>query len=66
MYTGMNLLKQVMKIISQDANLSIVYTNDSIRATSVTILDQTGLEARDIMAVSGHRSEKSNSRTEFN
>ena len=30
----MNLLKQVMKIISQEENPSIVYTNDSIRATS--------------------------------
>ena len=66
---GMNSLKQMMKIISQEANLSIVYTNHSIRATSVVILDQAGLEARDVMTVSGHRSEKSiqqYSRTGFN
>ena len=65
----MNSLKEVMKIICQGANLSIVYTNHSIRATSVTILDQAGLEARDIMTESGLRSEESIQhyrRTEFN
>ena len=56
---GKNSLKQMMKIISQEANLSIVYTNHSIRATSVRILDQAGLEACDIMIVTGHRSKKS-------
>ena len=58
-----------MKIISQETNLSIVYANLSIRATSVTILDQAGWKARDIITVSGHRSEKSihhYSRTGFN
>ena len=38
-----------MKAISQEANLSLVYTIRSIRATSVTILGQAGLEACDIM-----------------
>ena len=46
---GMNSLKQMMKAISQEANLSLVYTIRSIRATSVTILDQAGLEVCDIM-----------------
>ena len=58
-----------MKVISQEANFSLVYTNHRIRATSVTILDQTGLEACDIMTVSELRSEKGiqhNSRTGFN
>ena len=48
-----------MKVISEEANLSLVYTNGSIRATSVTILDQAGLEARNIVTVSEHWSEKS-------
>ena len=55
---GMNSLKQMMKVISQEANLGLVYTKPSIRATSVTILDQAGLEACDIMTVSGLRFEK--------
>ena len=66
---GMTSLKEMMKINSQEANLSIVYTNHSIRATSVTILDQASLEACDTMPVSGHRFEKSiqhYSRTGFN
>ena len=58
-----------MKVIIQEANLSLVYTNSSIRATSVTVLDQASLEARNIVIVSGHQSEKSiqhYSRTVFN
>ena len=34
-----------MKVLSKLANLSIEYTNHSIRATSVSILDQCGFEA---------------------
>ena len=37
----------------------MVYTNHCIRATCITTLDAAGYEARDIMAVSGHRSESS-------
>ncbi|CAC5420454.1 unnamed protein product [Mytilus coruscus] len=36
-----------------------MYTNHCLRATAITLLDQDGFEARDIMAVSGHRSENS-------
>ena len=56
---GMNSLKQLMKVVTQETNLALVCTNRSIRATSVTILDQAGLEACDTMTVSGHRSDKS-------
>ena len=59
----------MIKAIIQEANLSLVYTNGNIRATSVTILDQASLESRNIVIVSGHRSEKSiqhYSRTVFN
>ena len=56
---GINTLGKKMKEISKLANLSKEYTNHSIRATSVTILDESGFEARHIMSVSGHRSESS-------
>ena len=56
---GVNYIGNMMKKISINAKLSTVYTNHCIRATAVTILDQSGVEARHIMAVSGHRSESS-------
>ena len=46
---GVNTLGGKMKAISKQAKLSREYTNHSIRATSVTILDQCGFEARHIM-----------------
>jgi hypothetical protein len=46
-----------MKILSKHTQLSREYTNYLIRATSVTILDQCGFEARHIMCISGHTSE---------
>ena len=48
-----------MKEISKLAELSREYTNHSIRATSITILDGCGFEAQHIMCVSGHKSETS-------
>ena len=56
---GVKSLEKMMKNISEDAELSEIYTNHSIRATSITILDRSGIEARHIMSVSGHRSESS-------
>ena len=46
-----------MKEISLRAKLSKIYTNHSVRATSVTILDECGFEARHIMYVSRHQNE---------
>jgi hypothetical protein len=40
-------------------NVFRLYTNHSIRATIISILDECGYEARHIMAVSDHRSENS-------
>ena len=49
-----NTLSKKKKDISKQASLSREYTNHSIRATSVTLLDECGFEARH-----GHRSESS-------
>lgn len=45
--------------MSNQAGQSKVYTNHCLRATSITVLDRSGFEARHIMAVSGHQSESS-------
>ena len=54
-----NMLGSKMKSLSRQAQSSKDYTNHSIHATSVTILDHGGFEARHIMCVSGHKSESS-------
>ena len=59
MVIGERYLADMMKKISKEADLSKIYSNHSIRATAVTILDKSGFEARHIMSVSGHRSESS-------
>lgn len=46
---GLNTLRLMMKKISTSAELSIIYTNHSIRATLITLLDHGGLEARHII-----------------
>ena len=56
---GVKSIAKMMKRISTDAGLSFFYTNHSIRATSISVLDSRGFEARHIMALSGHRSENS-------
>ena len=59
MVVGEKTLGKMMRNISLAAGLPVTYTNHSIRATTVTILDSVGTEARHIMSVSGHRSEAS-------
>ena len=59
MVVGERSLGDRMKRISKEANLSRIYTNHSIRATAVTILDKSGFEVRHIMTVSLHRNESS-------
>ena len=59
MVLGENTLGKKMKVLSKEAKLSVEYTNHSIRATTITILDRNGYEASHIMSVSGHRSESS-------
>ena len=59
MVLGEKTLQGMMKKLSKEANLSHIYTNHCIRATCITLLDRAGVEARHIMAISGHKSESS-------
>ncbi|XP_063952398.1 uncharacterized protein KIAA1958 homolog [Lytechinus pictus] len=56
---GVNILSNKMKEISRKAHCSKLYANHCIRATCITSLDTAGFQSRDIMSVSGHRSESS-------
>ena len=56
---GKNTLGNMMKTISLKANLSQMYTNHSVRATTITLLSDAGFEARHIKTISGHRNESS-------
>ena len=59
MVVGERTLSEKMKCISKAAELSKIFTNHSIQATAVTILDKCRNEASHIMAVSGHKGETS-------
>lgn len=56
---GVNTLGTKMKAIADAAGCAKKYTNHSLRATTVTVLDHAGFASRDIMAVTGHKSESS-------
>jgi len=56
---GKNTLGDKIKILSLKNNLSAVYTNHSLRATTITMLDNEWFAARHILAISGHKSETS-------
>ena len=51
---GVNKLGVMMREISEEAELSSIYTNHCVRATAITLWSDAGLENRHIMAVSGH------------
>ena len=51
---GTNTFGSMLKKICQEAGCKI-YTNHSLRATSISLLDEAGYPSRDIMTVSGHR-----------
>ena len=48
-----------MSSISKELKLSLMYTSHCIRATALSLLDECNFEARHIMRVSGHKSERS-------
>ncbi|CAG2251361.1 KCTD1_15 [Mytilus edulis] len=56
---GKNTLGSMMKNISESANLCKSYTNHCVRATCITVLSDSGFEARHIVTISGHRNEQS-------
>ena len=56
---GINTLGAKVKTISTKAGCSQKYTNHSPRATTVTVLDDAGFASRDLMAITGHKSESS-------
>ena len=56
---GANTISKFMKEMSKNADLSILYSNHSIRATTITMLDAAGYEARHITSLTGHKSYES-------
>jgi hypothetical protein len=56
---GHNTLGNMMQSISKDCQLSKIYTNHSLRATTVHLLDVARFPDRHIMSVTGHKAESS-------
>lgn len=56
---GHNRLGSFMPELSKAAHLSQVYTNHSLRATTVHVLDSAEIPSRHIMTVTGHKAESS-------
>ena len=56
---GHNTLGNMMQSISKDCQLSKIYTNHSLRATIVHLLDVDRFPDRHIMSVTGHKAESS-------
>jgi hypothetical protein len=54
---GQNKLGKIMSEFSQKAGISRKYTNHSLRATSVHLLDAAQFPSRHIMSVTGHKAE---------
>ncbi len=52
---GHNTIGNMMKAMSKQANLSKLYTNHSIRATAISVLNDAGVGDRIICSLSGHR-----------
>lgn len=55
---GVHTLDNFMKKLSVNAGLSTKYTNHSIRSTVITAWDNSNIEARHIIGISGHKSEE--------
>ena len=52
---GKNTVGNLMKKISKEANLSQIYTNHCLRASTATILARAGLQNNEIAQVTGHK-----------
>ena len=52
---GHGTLAKFMPKISSEAKLSRIYTNHCIRATSITCLSASGIDATDIIGLTGHK-----------
>nr|XP_055042974.1 uncharacterized protein LOC129429980 isoform X2 [Misgurnus anguillicaudatus] len=52
---GVNQLSQMLSRMCIEAGTQSHYTNHSIRATAIQKLSDAGLQAREIIAISGHR-----------
>ena len=53
---GVNSLGSMMKTIGEAAGLSRQYTNHCVRATTITVLFNAGVEVQNIQSRTGHRS----------
>lgn len=56
---GVNTLGSIMTDISKQFSLSRSYTNHSLRATTVHILDAANIPGSHIRSITGHKSESS-------
>ena len=53
---GINSLGKMVQVISKRLRVFKNFTNHSVRSTAITVLSDSGIEARHIAKVSGHRS----------
>lgn len=56
---GVKTLGNMMSEISKKCELSQRYTNHSLRATAMSVLDDAGYQGRHIIRISGHKREES-------
>ena len=52
---GLNKLGEMMKSISKKAGLTKVYTNHCVQATTVTVLNKSGVVPHQICHITGHK-----------
>lgn len=52
---GLNYLRRMMPTISQEAGLSLCYTNHSVWSTVIHLLSKSGLQARHLISDSAHK-----------
>lgn len=56
---GKNKIAKMLSRMSERAELSMIYTNHSLKATSATVLKEAGVTNKDICSVTGHRNPSS-------